>query len=160
MIKMGGISFVLFAMMAGSAVAQDVAAVDPTVGLPGIQPVVGQCEIVAAAPETGDPTDGICIGATRSFVAGLAGLPVTEADQSIANLVLALAPLAQNDATCNAFDDEIAEAIRFAGASASTPEQLAQLNEIAQTIDDCDDGVTAQIPDPLLGGGDGSFSPS
>jgi len=57
-------------------------------------------------------------------------------------------PLAQLDATCDAFDTEIAEAIRLAGSYASTPDQIARVGEIAATVEACDPGTTADI-EPL-----------
>lgn len=126
------------------ALAQDAASINsaaPTV----IEPVVAKCEIVAANPEQADPTDGICIGATKSFVSSLAGLPAADADQSITDLVVALAALVQQDLACDANEDEIAAAIRYAATATSNPDQLAQLNEIAQTIDDCSTGATAAL---------------
>ena len=160
MFKFGITSLAAYTIMASSAFAQDMAAVDPAAGLPSIEPVKGQCEIVAAAPEPGDPTDGMCLAATQTFLTGLSGLPAASSDQSITNLVLALAPLAQDDGICNSVDDEIAAAIRLAAGSSSTPEQQLQLAEIADTVaDDCATGATAAIPPPLVDNG-GSQSPS
>jgi hypothetical protein len=134
-------------MFSPAAYAQDVAAVDPTVTLPSIDAVYKPCEIVSMNPGDGDVTDGICIGATQTYLAALEGLPVDSKDKAISDMVFRIAPLAQADGVCNKFDDEVAAAVRLAAAATTNPELLAQLIEIAQTIkDDCAKKPTAALP--------------
>lgn len=138
---------VLCSCIGTAAVAQETALVDPDAALPQIQPVVGQCEIVATDPQGGDPAAGVCITATRGYLSALKGRDPAEADQAIADLVLALAPLAQLSESCDVFDDEVAAAIREAAALSSSPDQQGRLLEISQTIDDCALDATAEVPE-------------
>ena len=84
-------------------------AVDPTVPISSLDTVVSNCELVAST-QTADsnPHEGDCINSTTAFLTALStkspGLPDTEFDQQIADLVLQLVPLAQNDEGCDAFD--------------------------------------------------------
>ncbi len=149
--KLVGSAAILLGLMAGAPLAQETALADPSAPIPAIQPVVGQCEIVAADPERADAAAGICVTATQSFIAALQGRTPAESDQAIADLVLALAPLSQQDETCDVFDDEIAAAIRLAASASSDPEQATRLTEIAQTIDECEAGSTAAIGGPAIG---------
>ncbi len=133
-----------------SAFAQDVAAVDSNASVPSIEPTVGVCETVSKNPEIADPISGQCVTSTGAYIASLKGLPPATSEQAIADLVVALAPLAQlGGPTCDAYDDEIAAAIRMAASGSTDPEQVASLNEIAQTIDDCAVGETAALIEEL-----------
>jgi hypothetical protein len=139
--------------LATGAFAQDVANTGPasTASIPSFDPVVGQCETVATTPEIADPASGICVTATREFVASLSGLPAEAVQQQLADLVVALAVLPEGGAQCETFDDEIAEAIRIASTATTDPEQAAQFNEIAQTVvDQCGTGRTAAIDEALI----------
>jgi hypothetical protein len=141
-----------FALIAsGPVFGQDIAAVDPTGPVTDIPGVVKNCELVAGAVDD-TSFKGICIGATQKYLDGLVGQDPAAIDQNITDLVLALAPLAQNDEACNALDDEVAQAIRLASTRASTPDQVARLVEIADTIAACDAGTTAAIGDLPPGG--------
>lgn len=132
-------------LLSGVAHGQDVAGVDPSGSVTDIAGVVQDCSVVAQTEGTGG-AGGICISATQAFLDTLTGGEPAAVDQSITDLVLALAPLAQDDGTCNAMDNEVAQAIRLASARASTPEQVARLVEIAATIEeDCGAGATADI---------------
>jgi len=134
-----------------SAFAQDTAAIDPSAAVPSIQPTVATCDEVAKNPEIADPVSGQCVTSTTAFVASLSGLPPDVAEQSIADLVVALGELVQQGGPeCDAFDDEIAAAIRLAATASTNPEQAASLTEIAQTIDDCQVGQTAALVPPVI----------
>jgi len=133
-----------------SAFAQETAAVDPSASVPSIQPTVGVCETVSKTPEIADPIAGQCVTSTGAYIASLKGLPPAASEQAIADLVVALAPLAQlGGPACDAYDDEIAAAIRMAATGSTNPEQVASLAEIAQTIDDCAVGETAALIEEL-----------
>lgn len=130
-----------------TASAQETAALDPTATTPAainIPDVVKQCELVAAAEEGSTGIAGACVGSTQTFIDGLTGRDSASVDQAITDLVVAIAPLVQ-DETCNWADEEIAQAIRLASTKASTPEQIAQLAEIADTVAACDNASTAEI---------------
>lgn len=126
--------------------AQEQAAVDPTVPLPSVTDVVGQCEIVAADAGGAASASGLCLTATESFLAALEGRDPAVIDQSLTDLVVAIAPLVQDD-VCNEADEEVAQAIRLASTMASTPEQIAQLADIADTVAACE-GTTAAVEAP------------
>lgn len=132
------------------AFAQDTAAVDPNATTPSIQPTIAVCDEVAKNPEIADPVSGQCVTSTGAFVASLKGLPPEVAEQSLADLVVALGELVQQGGPeCDAFDDEIAAAVRMAATASTNPDQIASLNEIAQTIDDCEVGQTAALIPPV-----------
>jgi hypothetical protein len=129
-----------------SALAQETAAVDPSAPVPSIQPTVSVCETVSKNPELADAISGQCVTSTGAFIAALKGQPPAVAEQAIADLVVALAPLAQlGGPACDAYDDEIAAAIRMAATGSTNPEQVASLTEIAQTVDDCAVDQTAAL---------------
>lgn len=125
------------------------AAIDPDVATSDLSAVVNQCALVAAAVEDdgSNPHEGECLKSTGSFLTGLSALDATPGalDQYVTDLVLALAPLAQGDEVCNAFDDEIARAIELASGYASEAQRL-QLVRIGQTIGSCSDDDTGALP--------------
>lgn len=129
-------TFVTIAALAFSGFAQaQVAAIDPAAILPEVQPVVTQCEIVAASRD--GASSGLCIGATQSMFNGLAKADPAVIDQKATDLVTAIAPLTQTDPACDERDDEIARAIRLASTYVSTPDQLKAFIDIAETIETC-----------------------
>jgi hypothetical protein len=139
--------FVLVALggVSPGALAQQTATLGPTV----ITPVVDQCQIVATNQKAGDTTtDGLCISRTQTFLTALVASQPTNAvlDQTIADLIVQLATLASADDACNAFDTEIAEAIRLASSYSTDGDQKVQLVEIAQTVEDCSYTTTAALP--------------
>lgn len=133
------------ALAALPAFAQDTANVEApgSVAALDVPYVVGQCELVAGQSEDSNSYDGACISATQAFLDGLVGDPA-DVDASITNLVVAIAPLVQ-DETCNNADEEIAQAIRLASTRASDPEQVTRLIEIADTVAACVETDTAAI---------------
>jgi hypothetical protein len=124
--------------------AQDTASLGPSASVNDIPGVVRDCQLVAGS-EDDSSLQGVCIGATQSYLDSLDGQDVATVDQNITDLVVALVPLAQEDEACNALDDEVAQAIRLASARVSDAEQIARLVEIADTVAACDLGSTAAI---------------
>ena len=143
MLKIISISLAAIGLFAAPTLAQQTAAVSPSV--PTSDLVYSPCKTVSESPEIANVQSGICVTAARSYLDGLAGVAPADADQAIADAVAAIAPLAIEDAECNAFDDEIAAAVRVLATRSSDPAQQAQLAEIAQTIEDCTPGATAAI---------------
>jgi len=140
------------AAAAAPAFAQATAVVDPTATTPAavlsMQQVVTQCELVAADSGGDASPSGQCLSSTQTFLDGLAGAEPAVVDQNITDLVVAIAPLVQDD-ICNAADEEIAQAIRLASTKASDPEQVSRLVAIAETVEACAASETAAIePEP------------
>lgn len=138
------LAIVAVAGMTSAAFAQNVAAIDPGVTIAELEGVMDQCERVAAEPEIADTTGGICITATRSF---LAGIITPEQEDTVQELVVRLLELSQLFPDCNDFDNEIAAAIR---AAAERIREGSELREdflaAAQTIEDCEITNLAAIP--------------
>jgi hypothetical protein len=127
--------------------AQDEASVDPSGAIPTIDGPVRQCEIVASEDGQG-PNAGTCIAATQQLLDALDGVEPAASDQTIADFVVAIVPLVQDD-VCDEADDEVARAIRLAAAESSSPDQVGRLLEIADTVAACEGSETAEIvPDP------------
>lgn len=123
-----------FVALSSPAFAQDVAAVDPSVTLADVGGVVSQCEIVAADPEIADSGSGICITATRNFLAALA----PDQEEPIQELVVKLIELSQLFPECDEFDDEIGTAIREAAARLPAGSELRpDFLAAAETIESC-----------------------
>ncbi len=132
------------------ALAQETAVVDPSAATPAlsVQQVVTQCELVAADSGGGTSVSGVCLSSTQTFLDGLAGAEPAVLDQNITDLVVAIAPLVEDD-ICNAADEEIAQAVRLASTKASDPEQVGRLVAIAETVEACTNAATAAIePEP------------
>jgi hypothetical protein len=113
----------------------------------GVGGVVRQCEIVSRT----NSQLGTCVGSTGSFLDGVGAAAL---EDTVADLVLQLVPLAIDDPACDEIDDEIARAIRLA-ATYSSGDQAARLLEIADAVDNCDDSLTAAVGGgtPPPGGG-------
>lgn len=127
-------------------------AVDPNVATPEIQAVVGKCQLVASTEKTDpNPNAGVCVSSTQAYLDTLkAGNLAPDAlDQQIANLVVALVPLAQAEPTCDAFDDEVARAILLASDYSQTAEQKAQLKTISDTVAKCQFDSTSALPNAI-----------
>ncbi len=124
----------LFAL-ASPVLSQDVAAVNPQVSLAQIDSVVSQCEIVAADPEIADSANGICIGATRDYLAGV--LP--GAEEPVQQLVIRLLELSQLFPDCDPFDDELGAAIREAAVRLPEDSELRpDLLAAAEVLETCE----------------------
>lgn len=133
--------------LCSAVAAQDTASLN----IPEVTPVVDLCATVAANQEAGDSsTDGQCVSAVEALLTDAQGEIGSQValDETVADLVVRLAELAAADGVCNAFDTEIAEAIRAAAEFSSSPEQQAQIEEIAATVGDCEIGATAAINGP------------
>jgi len=140
---------VVAGIMTGVAFAQDTASLSPVI--PATSAVYDPCKAVSDNPEIADVQDGICVNAARGYLASLQGTDPGEADQALADAVAAIAALAMADTECNVFDDEIAAAIRILSTRSSSTDQMAPMEEIAKTIEDCALGATAAIlPDDAL----------
>lgn len=106
------------------------AAIDPAFAEYRINGVVDRC--------TQDATNSaVCVASTLDFLRSLQALDPSPGalDQYLADLVWALAPLAE-DGVCNDFDIAISEAIRTAGNFADDA-QRNQIVSIAQAIQSC-----------------------
>jgi hypothetical protein len=138
-----------------SFATQALGAVDPNAPTPApqVQAVLGECELVASTQKAqGNPNAGRCLGSTQTFLDGLKAetpsLSSDDFDKQIAALVVALAPLAQKEPTCDAVDSEIAQAIKLASGYSHTDQQKAQLLQISQTVATCQFGATNAIDIP------------
>ncbi len=120
----------------------DVAIVPPGAPLPDMQTVLDQCSIVDAA--------GACTASTDTYLTALDGAGLAPADysQKLADFVIALTAIAQADQACDTIDAEVAQAIRLAAAQATDPGQVAQFNNIADTVASCSNFATAAIAPP------------
>jgi hypothetical protein len=123
-----------FVALSTPVFAQDVAAVDPNVTLADISEVVSKCETVAADPQIADSGSGICITATRNFLAAIAPGQV----EPVQDLVVKLLELSQLYPECDPFDDEIGAAIREAAAKLPEDSDLrAEFLVAAETLESC-----------------------
>src|SRR5690349_18434281 len=139
--------------LAIAAVLPSFAAVDPSAPISSLDTVVSNCALVASTQvRDSSPNEGDCINSTTAFLTTLDSQSLSDAafDQQIADLVLELIPLARDDEGCDAFDDEVARAIRLAATYAKTDEQRAQLITLSETVAACDYGDTADIPDGTI----------
>lgn len=115
-------------------------------------PVYDQCKIVSDDPPIADMDIGICVTATRAYVAGIPQPKNAESDEAITELVVKLAELPWvTEEQCDEFEEEIPEAIRIASAALVDDDQATRLLEVADTlVEQCGTGGTASIsPDAL-----------
>lgn len=146
--KQIAVFFAVTVMLPGGSFAQTTALVDPAVVTPpAAASVYDPCKKVSENPAIADAKSGICVTAAANLVGSLEGLSPADADQLIADTVALIAPLPteQANAACDQFDEEIAAAIRILATRASSPDQGAAINEIADTIASCTPGETAAI---------------
>ena len=123
-----------FAGLSAPVLAQ-VAAIDPNVSLANIEGVMSQCRTVASDPAIADSASGICISATRGF---LATVPVGQ-EEPVQDLVVQLLELSQLYPECDDFDDEIAAAIRASAARLPENSELRpDMLVAAETIEACE----------------------
>jgi hypothetical protein len=118
------------------ATAQDVAAVDPAAAGPTVPGVVADCSASTNADGGVTVVDG-CKMSTAAFLDAVRATDPAGLDQSVTDVVLAIVPLAQDD-NCDAFDDEIAKAVRLAGTNGSSPEFIGQIDSIGIAVAACD----------------------
>ena len=110
-------------------------------------PVYDQCKIVSEDPEIADRESGICVTATRVFVAGIPRPGNAASDQALTELVIELAELPWlTEEQCDAYEEEIPEAIRIASEALLDREQAGRFVEVADTmIEQCGFAGTAAI---------------
>ena len=113
-------------------------------------PVYDQCKIVSDDPEIADFDSGLCVTATREFVAGLGQQKDALSDEALTELVVELAELPWViEEECGEYEDEIPEAIRIASVALTDNEQAERFLEIADTMaEQCNTGGTAAILSP------------
>jgi len=129
----------VFAQETGGTGTGDVAIIPPGPPLPDMQTVLDQCSVADAADA--------CTASADTYLTALdgAGLPPADYSQALADFVIALTAIAQADNVCDTIDAEVAMAIRLAAAKATDPGQVAQFNNIADTIASCSNFATAAI---------------
>lgn len=110
--------------------------------IPGVLTI---CAPVISEEYNGDKDRwGECIAAVDGFLKGL-GAPSEAANSTIADLVVALTELYQNDKRCKIEDTELPQAIELAAQLSTDPVQQAQIIEISDTIKACEQFTTAAI---------------
>lgn len=110
-------------------------------------PVYDQCKIVSDDPPIADMESGLCVTATRAYVAGIPQPLNAASDEAITELVVKLAELPWvTEDECDEYEEEIPEAIRIASKALVDEKQATRLNEVADTmVEQCGTGVTASI---------------
>ncbi len=125
-------SLLAFAVLpVASAYAQDAAL------SPALQPVVQACAV----------TEDSCVRATNDYLSALrsSGLSREQYDQKLADLVVALALIAQDDDGCGDDDRIAATAISLSGNFAVSAGQRRQIEDIAEAVAACDEFATAAL---------------
>jgi len=132
----------VYAQGTGGTGPGDVAIIPPGAPLPDMQTVLDQCSVADAAEA--------CTTSTDTYLTALSGVGLAPADysQALADFVIALTAIAQADNVCDTIDTEVALAIRLAAAQATDPGQVAQFNNIADTVASCSNFATAAIAPP------------
>jgi hypothetical protein len=104
--------------------------------------------VIAEQYEDDHDRDGQCIAAVGTYLDAI-GAPSSEADPLIAELVVALAELYQDDPACKIGDTELPEAIALAASRTEDDVAAAEYVLIADQIDTCQFEATAAINDAL-----------
>ena len=101
-------------------------------GGPDVMQAFEKCKIVSDDPSIADRENGICVSATRDFVAALR-LPADAAsNQALADLIGMLSQLPWHaDQRCDGDEDEIPEAMRIASQALVDQEQAVRIRELA-----------------------------
>ena len=111
--------------------------------IPGVLAI---CAPVIGEEYNGDDDRwGQCVAAVDSFMDAI-DAPSDPANPIIADLVVALTELYQNDEDCEREETELPEAIELAAQHSTDAVQQAQIIEVAATIKDCAVFLTAAIP--------------
>ncbi len=111
-----------------------------------IPAVLSVCAPVISEQYEGDKDRwGECIAAVDGFLKGV-GAPSDAANELIADLVVALTELYQDDERCPLEETELPLAIELAAQLSTDAVQQAQIIEISATIRDCVVITTAAIP--------------
>jgi len=113
---------------------------------PDIPGVIGVCAPVISEEYDGNKERwGQCVAAVQSFLDAI-GTPAASTDATVADLVIALTELYQDDLkNCKEVETELPLAIRLAAERVTDEDQQAQIIEISTTIEDCAAFATAAI---------------
>lgn len=87
---------------------------------------------------------GACINAVQEFLDAV-GTPSAATDATVADLVVALTELYQDNRNCKLVETELPQAIEIAAHRVTDEQQMAQILEISATIADCQQFRTAAI---------------
>lgn len=90
---------------------------------------------------------GQCIAAVDGFLKAI-GAPSDDTNAIIADLVVALTELYQDEEQCLIEDTELPQAIELAAQKSTDDVQQAQILEISATIKDCERFTTAAVRVP------------
>ena len=107
--------------------------------------------LAICAPVIGEEYDGNderwgqCVAAVDGFMDAI-GAPSDAANPIIADLVVALTELYEDQKECELEETELPQAIELAAQHSTDPVQQAQIIEVAATIEDCEVFLTAAIP--------------
>lgn len=113
--------------------------------IPGVLAI---CAPVISEEYNGDKDRwGECVAAVDGFLEVI-GAPSDAANSIIADLVVALTELYQNERKCIVEGTELPQAIELAAQLSTDPVQQAQIIEISATIKACEQFTTAAIPVP------------
>lgn len=111
--------------------------------IPGVMSI---CAPVIAEEYNGDRDRWLdCVNAVDGFLRGI-GAPSDDANSVIADLVVALTELYENQIACPLEETELPQAIELAAQLSTDDVQQAQIIEISATIKDCARLTTAAIP--------------
>lgn len=111
--------------------------------IPGVLEV---CAPVISEEYDGDRTRwGQCVAAVDGFLKAV-GAPSDETNAIIADLVVALTELYEDEEQCLIEETELPQAIELAAQLSTDDVQQAQIIEISATIRDCETFTTAAIP--------------
>jgi len=110
--------------------------------------VISICAPVIGEEYNGDKDRwGECIAAVDGFLINV-GAPSEASDSLVADLVVALTELYEDDEHCRLEHTELPQAIELAAQRTKDLTQQAQIIEISATIQDCAMFTTAAIPEP------------
>ncbi len=120
-----------FAMFAGNVLAQTQA--------PQLSAVTNACLT----------SDSACQSAVTSHLNSLRdlNLPAAEYNQAVADLVVALATVANDNEACNDDDRRFATAISYSGTFANDPAQAKLIGDISDAVAACNEIQTAALAD-------------
>ena len=112
---------------------------------PDIPAVISVCAPVISEQYDGETERwGACVNAVKTFLDAV-GAASSATDPTVADLVVALTELYQDDESCKLHETELPEAIEVAANRVTNKEQTAQILEISATIKDCQQFATAAI---------------
>ncbi|MEQ1941939.1 hypothetical protein ABMA32_05885 [Mesorhizobium sp. VNQ89] len=92
-------------------------------------------------------SDAECQTAVTNYLTGLrsANLPTADYNRAVADLVVALATTANDDAECNDEDRRFATAISYSGTLSDDPAQAQLINDISDAVAACTEIRTAAL---------------